>query len=49
MYFKGIGWDGVEWILLAQEKDMWPVHINTVLELPGSIKCERNFCLFKEL
>lgn len=49
MYFKVIGWGDVEWILLVHDKEMWSVHINTLPELPGSIKCERNFCLCKEL
>jgi hypothetical protein len=46
--------DDVGWIRLAQDKDMWPVHINTVLELPGSIKCEeilvcvKNYQVFQE-
>jgi hypothetical protein len=30
MDFKGIGWDGVDWIHLSQEKDCWRALVNTV-------------------
>jgi hypothetical protein len=28
-----IGWDGVDWIDLAQDKDQWRALVNTVLNL----------------
>jgi len=47
MYLKDIGWDCVGWINLAQDKDKWRVHINMVLGLSGSIKCEEHFVFLK--
>ena len=32
LYLKVIGWDGVGWNLLAQDRDKWRDHINTALE-----------------
>jgi hypothetical protein len=35
-----IGWDGVDWIDLAQDRDQWRALVNTVMNLSlGSIKC----------
>jgi hypothetical protein len=28
-----IGWDGVDWIDLAQDRDQWRAHVNTVMNL----------------
>jgi hypothetical protein len=28
-----IGWDGVDWIELAQDRDQWRVLVNTVMNL----------------
>jgi hypothetical protein len=30
---KEIGWDGVEWIDLAQDKDKWRALVNKVMNL----------------
>jgi hypothetical protein len=30
---REIGWEGLEWIHLAQDKDRWGVHENTVMNL----------------
>jgi hypothetical protein len=37
-----IGCDGVEWIHLAQDKDQWPIVVNTVIDIwvpenPGNV------------
>jgi hypothetical protein len=29
----GIGWDGVDWIDMAQDRDQWRALLNTVLNL----------------
>jgi hypothetical protein len=33
MYLKEIGWDGVHWIDMAQDRDQWRALVNTVLNL----------------
>jgi hypothetical protein len=30
---KEIGWDGMDWIDLAQDRDQWRVFVNTVKSL----------------
>jgi hypothetical protein len=32
-YYREIGWDGVDWIELAQDRDQWRVLVNTVMNL----------------
>jgi hypothetical protein len=34
-----IGWDGVDWINMAQNRDQRRALVNTVVEPSGSIKC----------
>jgi hypothetical protein len=31
--FREIGWEGVHWIRLAQDRDQWQVRVNTVMKL----------------
>jgi hypothetical protein len=33
MNLREIGWDGVDWIELAQDKDQWRALVNTVMNL----------------
>jgi hypothetical protein len=33
---RKIGWDGVEWIELAQDRDQWRALVNTVMNLQVS-------------
>jgi hypothetical protein len=33
MDLRGIGWDDVEWIDMAQDRDQWRILVNTVLNL----------------
>jgi hypothetical protein len=33
MDLRQIGWDGVDWIDMAQDRDQWRAHVNTVLKL----------------
>jgi hypothetical protein len=33
MDFRGRGWDGVDWIDMAQDRDQWRTLVNTVLKL----------------
>jgi hypothetical protein len=33
MNFGEIGWDGVDWIDMAQDRDQWRVLVNTILNL----------------
>jgi hypothetical protein len=34
-----IGWDGVDWIDMAQDRDQWKALVNAVLNFSGSVKC----------
>jgi hypothetical protein len=34
MELRGIGWDGMDWIELAQDRDQWRTLVNTVMNLP---------------
>jgi hypothetical protein len=33
MDLREIGWDGVDWIELAQDRDRWRALVNTVMNL----------------
>jgi hypothetical protein len=33
MDLRGIGWDGADWIDMAQDRDQWRALVNTVLNL----------------
>jgi hypothetical protein len=33
MDFREIGWEGVDWIHLAQDREQWRVLVNTVMKL----------------
>jgi hypothetical protein len=33
MYLREIGWDGLEWIELAQDRDQWTALVNTAMNL----------------
>jgi hypothetical protein len=39
MDVRGTGWEGVDWIYLAQDRDQWRDLVNTVMNL-GSITGE---------
>jgi hypothetical protein len=34
MDFRETGWEGVDWMHLAKEKDQWWALVNTVMKLP---------------
>jgi hypothetical protein len=33
MDLRGIGWDGMDWIDLAHDRDQWRVLVNTIMNL----------------
>jgi hypothetical protein len=33
MDLREIGWNGMDWIDLAQDRDQWRAHVNTVMNL----------------
>jgi hypothetical protein len=33
IYLREIGWDGMDWINLAQDRDQWKALVNTVMKL----------------
>jgi hypothetical protein len=39
MDLKEVGWGGVGWIDLAQDRDQWKALVNTVMNFRGYIKC----------
>jgi hypothetical protein len=32
-FLREIGWDGVDWMDMAQDRNQWRAHVNTVLNL----------------
>jgi hypothetical protein len=36
---REIGWESMNWIHLAQDRDQWRTGVSTVMNLWGSIKC----------
>jgi hypothetical protein len=34
MDLREIGWDGMDWIELTQDRDQWRTLVNTVMNLP---------------
>jgi hypothetical protein len=39
MDLREIGWDGMDWIALAQDMDQWRALVNTVMNLQASQNC----------
>jgi hypothetical protein len=39
MDIREIGWGVIDWIDLAQDRDQWRAHVNSVMKLSGFIKC----------
>jgi hypothetical protein len=39
MDLREIGWDGVDWIDMAQDRDQWRALVNTVLNLDNECPC----------
>jgi len=39
MVLKEIGWEVMDWIDPAQDRDRWRALVNAVMNLWGSIKC----------
>jgi hypothetical protein len=37
---QNVGCEDMDWIHLAQDRDSWRAHVNAVMKLRGSIKCE---------
>jgi hypothetical protein len=36
---REIGWSGMDWIALAQDRDQWRALVNTIRNFRGSINC----------
>jgi hypothetical protein len=34
MDLRDIDWEGVDWIILAQDRDLWRAFVNAVMNLP---------------
>jgi hypothetical protein len=33
MDIREVGWEDMDWMLLAQDRDQWRAHVNTVINL----------------
>jgi hypothetical protein len=40
MYLRGLA-GGIEWIQVAQVRELWWALVNTMMNLPGSVATER--------
>jgi hypothetical protein len=38
-----VGWDDVDWIGLAKDRNRWRALVNSVIEPSGSMKCWENY------
>jgi len=45
MDLGAVGWEGVDWILLAKDRDQWRALVNVVMNLRGFHKRRGNSCL----
>jgi hypothetical protein len=36
---KEVGWEGMDWINLTQDRDRWQALVNMAIKLLSSIKC----------
>jgi hypothetical protein len=47
MDLREIGWDGVDWIDLAQDRDQWRALVNTVMNLrvPQNVENSLSGCI----
>jgi hypothetical protein len=43
MDLKGTGWEGVDWMHLAVDRDQWRVLMNTAMNLQASKEGRANF------
>jgi hypothetical protein len=39
MHLREIGWTGIDWVDLAQDRDQWRTLVNTVMNLRVPCKC----------
>jgi len=39
MEIQGVGCEGMDCIIVAQDRDRWQALVNAVMNLPSSIKC----------
>jgi hypothetical protein len=40
MKVQEIGWSGMDWIEIAEDREKWWAFVNAVRKLPVSIKCK---------
>jgi hypothetical protein len=41
MHLKEIGWEGADWIQLAQDREQWQAVVNTLIDLRVQLKAEK--------
>jgi hypothetical protein len=48
MYLREIGWDGMDWVGVAQDRVQWSALVNTVMNIREGLDWRHNWQLLKK-